>query len=148
MFNNKSKLVVLTMSIGAMLLAGCGNSSSAGGGHEGHAGHSSNDKQDSKNEMIAMIKVNLQVPEAVKINEAVTISAQVTQEEKAVDDADKVEFELWLDGAEHEKIEGKLSKDGTYQIEKTFDKAGSYTVISHVTARDMHSMPKKQFTVK
>lgn len=148
MFRNKNKLIILIMAIGAMLLTGCGNSSgssSSAAGHEGHSGHGTGAMQDG---MPAMIKVELKVPEEVKSNEAATISARVTQDDKAVDDADKVEFELWLDGEEHELIEGKLVKDGTYQIEKTFKKAGTYTVISHVTARDMHSMPKKQFTVK
>ncbi|EJW15682.1 FixH family protein [Paenibacillus alvei] len=151
MFSNKNKLIVLIMAIGAMLLTGCGNSSgssSSSAGHEGHAGHGSGAMQEGNHEMPAMIKVELQVPKEVKSNEAATISARVTQDDKAVDDADKVEFELWMDGEEHEMIEGKPVKDGTYQFEKTFKKAGTYTVISHVTARDMHSMPKKQFTVK
>lgn len=95
-----------------------------------------------------MIKVDLQVPEEAKVNEVTTISARVTQNDTAVNNAEKVEFELWLDETDHEKITGKLLQDGTYQIDKKFGKAGTYFVICHVTARSMHAMPKKKFQVK
>lgn len=142
------KSTLTGIAIGVIFIAGCGNSNSSAGGHEGHVGHQSAATQEGSHKTPAMIKVDLHVPAEAKLNESTTLSARVTQDAKAVDDADKVEFELWLDGADHETIVGKVTKDGTYQIEKTFDKAGTYYVISHVTARDMHAMPKKEFTVK
>ncbi|WP_156509930.1 hypothetical protein [Rossellomorea aquimaris] len=37
--------------------------------------------------------------------------------------------------------------NGIYTIKKTFKEEGIYYVQTHVTARDMHVMPKKQFVV-
>ena len=48
---------------------------------------------------------------------------------------------------ESEMIKATHEKDGVYSIRKTFKEAGIYYVQTHVTARDMHVMPKKQFLV-
>lgn len=148
------KKAMLALSLCMMLIfaAGCGNGNSNDGEHAGHNGsgdHSEHAEHGQDGTIPDLIKVDLQVPAEVKANEPVTITARVTQNNQAVDDADKVEFEYWLEGEEqHERAEGSFTQDGTYQFEHTFDKAGTYNVISHVTARDMHSMPKKQFEVK
>ena len=144
------KKAVLALSLVALLMAGCGN----GGGHDQHADqpgdamHGDHGGSNADGTIPDLIKVELKVPEEVKSKEPIIISARVTQSDKAVDDADKVEFEYWMEGEEHERAEGTLKEDGTYQMEHTFEKPGTYNVISHVTARDMHSMPKKTFEVK
>jgi predicted transcriptional regulator YdeE len=76
------------------------------------------------------------------------IEAHVTQGDEKVEDAKKVEFELWKSDQEsHEKVLGKHQGNGFYSISQTFQEDGEYTVIAHVTARDMHNMPKKEFSV-
>ena len=76
------------------------------------------------------------------------IEAVVTQGKENVEDANKVEFEIRKSGQEtNEKIIGKHQGNGIYSINKTFQEAGDYSIIAHVTARDMHNMPKKEFTV-
>ena len=95
------------------------------------------------------IKVEIILPEQIVANKDLELQAKVTQSDKPVDDAQKVMFEVWRgDEQEHEKIEAKLTSDGVYQIEKQFDESGEYTMIAHVSAREMHSMPSKKFEVK
>ncbi|WP_394237526.1 FixH family protein [Niallia oryzisoli] len=76
------------------------------------------------------------------------IEALVTQGDEKVEDAKKVEFEISKSGQENsEKIIGKHQGNGIYSITESFQEAGDYSVIAHVTSRDMHTMPKKEFTV-
>ncbi|MGG3564569.1 FixH family protein [Neobacillus rhizosphaerae] len=96
-----------------------------------------------------MLDVDLTVnPEKGEINEPITFKAKVTQGKEKVNDADEVTFEIWRSKDEkHEKVEIKNPKDGVYRLEKAFQQEGTYYIISHVTARDMHNMPKKEFIV-
>lgn len=96
-----------------------------------------------------MLEVNLSVnPEPAKLNQPVTFEAKVTQGKEKVNDADQVIFEIWRAKDEHhQKIAIKHPKDGIYRLEKSFDQEGTYYIISHVTARDMHNMPKKEFVI-
>lgn len=48
----------------------------------------------------------------------------------------------------HEKVLGEHLGNGVYVVTTTFQEAGNYFVIAHVTARDMHNMPKMEFTVE
>lgn len=100
-------------------------------------------------EIPEMIEVQIQSePEELKLGEPVSIQAKVTQGVEEVTDAKSVTFEVWYSGDEHhEMLEGAHAGNGVYGIEKTFDKDGVYNVIAHVTARDMHNMPRKQFIV-
>ncbi|MDN4526335.1 FixH family protein [Fictibacillus fluitans] len=77
------------------------------------------------------------------------IKAAVSQNGEPVNAADEVLFEWWRSGEKkHQKVEIKEGKNGIYTL-KTHDlKPGKYVVISHVTARGMHTMPKKEFSVK
>ncbi|WP_028593650.1 FixH family protein [Paenibacillus assamensis] len=139
--------VMVVVIVAMALLAGCSSEGETGKEKQ----HSAHTKQQTDSSLPAAklipIQVDLTVPEPVKVNEEVTIIARVTQKEAAVDDA-KVVFEWWLDGEEHQRYEGKWSEDGKYEFIHAFDKPGTYTVISHVDARDLHSMPKKEFKVK
>lgn len=81
--------------------------------------------------------------------EAITFSVQVTQDGKAVDDANEVKFEWWKEGQDkHVTIPATLQKDGVYTAQQTIAEPGSYFVYYHVTARDFHNMQKVPFTVK
>ncbi|WP_174733020.1 FixH family protein [Mesobacillus harenae] len=87
-------------------------------------------------------------PEKGEINEPIVIKARVTYGDEEVTDAEDVKFEIWrAHDEEHEKLEVPHNENGVYQLEKTFEEEGTYYVISHVTARDMHNMPKVEFVV-
>lgn len=98
------------------------------------------------------IQVNLEVtPDTVESGGTVTFTAKVEYRGENVDDASEVKFEFWNtedENAEHSKVTVKSAGDGTYVLKHQFDEPGTYKVISHVTARDQHSMPSKQFTVQ
>lgn len=89
-------------------------------------------------------------PEQISIHERIIFEAQVTQGGEPVDDAKAVLFEIVNaeDEDDKQELEGKPSGKGTYTAEGSFEQAGSYEVISHVTARTQHSMPTKTLTVQ
>lgn len=95
------------------------------------------------------IKAQLNVPEQTDVDEAVTFSVTVTQGSEAVADASEVEFEVWKDGEKEKSnmIKANYQDKGEYTAEKTFKENGIYYVQSHVTARDMHTMPKAKIVV-
>ncbi len=96
-----------------------------------------------------IIDVNIETsPDQLLPNQPVTISAIISQGGDAVNDANKVEFEVWKRGEKnHEKRKGKHQGEGKYSIERTFPSDGIYYVIAHVSARDMHNMPRRQLIV-
>jgi hypothetical protein len=109
-----------------------------------------NNKQHPANDDLPeFVEVDLTVnPENGKANEPIVFEAKVTQGDENVEDADEVKFEIWrAKDEEHEKITVEHSEDGIYRLEKTFQQEGTYYIISHVTARDMHNMPKQVFVV-
>lgn len=95
------------------------------------------------------LEVKIQIsPEHIDPGTPVTIEAVVTQGNVPVDDASEVKFEVWKKGEEeHEMLVGEHKENGVYAIEKSFTDEGTYYVVSHVTARNMHNMPKKEFVV-
>lgn len=115
------------------------------------AGCSNADKKQSdiSAESIEPLDVGITIyPTPNEVNQEVTFEAAVTQGDDKVDDAQSVEFEIWKNDEEsHEKIKGELQKDGIYAVKKTFKEAGTYQVIAHVSARDMHAMPQREFDV-
>ncbi|MBW4841017.1 MAG: FixH family protein [Paenibacillaceae bacterium] len=102
--------------------------------------------------MLVPIQVELEVaPSPIKTGDSVKFTAKVTHQGENVDDAKEVMFEFWNtadDNAKHNQVQVKSAGNGTYVLEHTFEEPGTYEVISHVTARDQHSMPSKQFTVE
>lgn len=103
-----------------------------------------------ESELPELIEVKVELPSEIMINKEVEFQANVTQGKEQVNDADKVEFEIWKEGQsdeENNKIEAEINKDGNYYINETFKETGKYFVIAHVTARDMHTMPKVEFEV-
>ena len=93
--------------------------------------------------------MQLTVTEQVDVNGIIKMAAVVTQGEDKVDNADEVEFEVWEEGKKDDsvKIESKNDKDGLYTAETSFDHDGLFHVQVHVTARGLHTMPKKEVTV-
>lgn len=89
-------------------------------------------------------------PEEPQPKQEIEIQALVTQGEEFVDDADEVKFEIWEKGEPvevHTKVEGEHQGEGLYTTSHTFEADGIYYVIAHVTARDLHTMPKKEIIV-
>ena len=83
-----------------------------------------------------------------RVNENVVFEAKVTQGGKPVEDAKEVEFEFAREGdPATEIIKVETQENGVYQMEKSFSEEGLYTITTHVTARDMHSMPSKDFEI-
>ncbi|MFB6466151.1 FixH family protein [Cytobacillus sp. Hz8] len=131
MFVLKKSLIIVISIFTMILLASCNTAKS---GDE---------------EVPQFLDVKLAVnPEKAKIHQPVQFEAKVTYGDKLVRDADEVDFEIWRANEEnHEKVKVKHDHDGIYSLRKTFDQEGTYYIISHVTARDMHSMPKKEFII-
>ncbi|PLT29433.1 FixH family protein [Peribacillus deserti] len=95
-----------------------------------------------------MLNVDLDVPAAAAVDEEIEFSAKITQGAEPVEDADEVKFEIRKsDSTKSEMITVKEHSKGVYSLKKKFAENGVYTVTSHVTARDMHSMPSKQIKV-
>lgn len=96
-----------------------------------------------------MLDVNLTIsPQKGVVNQSITFNATVTQGKERVNDAEEVTFEIWRSmNPNHEKIDVKKGKNGVYSLTKTFQQDGTYYVISHITARGMHNMPKKEFVI-
>ncbi|MBP1947954.1 FixH family protein [Virgibacillus litoralis] len=126
---------MMTLLFIIIVLAACGQSEDTENGTTDNA--------------VKAIEANLEVPEKGDKNQDITFSVTVTQDSKPVEDASEVEFEIWKDGLkdDSEMIKAKHTGDGKYTIEKSFKEDGLYHVQSHVTARTMHTMPKKEITI-
>ncbi|GGB00399.1 hypothetical protein ERX37_08320 [Macrococcus hajekii] len=103
----------------------------------------------SAEESVQPVKVDLTVPEKGKVGEKVNLQAKVTQGGKAIDDADEVMFEIIKDGESDHSVKKmvKESKEGVYSLPYIFNEDDSYKVISHVTAKNQHTMPDKTIVI-
>ena len=92
--------------------------------------------------------VEIQTAEQLNIGEN-KLAARVTQSDVAVNDADEVKFEVWESGLRDngEMLEGKLTEDGIYVADYSFDHDGVYYIFAHTTARGLHVMPKQKLVV-
>ncbi|MFJ8265202.1 FixH family protein [Peribacillus asahii] len=122
------KIIVLFLTV-LIVLVGCG--------------------KEEEEQLPKMLHVELEItPELAKVNETVSFQAKVTYGDEIVTDADEVSFEIWReDEKESETIPVKHSQDGVYKLEKTFKEEGTYYVYAHVTARNLHTMPKREFVI-
>ncbi|NBI28943.1 FixH family protein [Chengkuizengella marina] len=96
-----------------------------------------------------LFDVDIQIsPDEIQKGQPVRIEAIVTLGSEKIEDASEVKFEFKKDGSEQSSFAyGTHQGEGIYFVEETFEEDGVYSVTAHVTARDMHNMPKKQFTV-
>lgn len=111
---------------------------------------SNNEDQQTKtsDEVPEMVEVDLTVPTEAEVGKEVVFTAVVTQGDELVDDANEVKFEVMnVTLGTKEIIEATLNEDKHYSIPYTFETNGTYDITSHVTARDMHTMPTKQVVV-
>lgn len=103
----------------------------------------------SDNKMPEMVEANILLPAKVELNKPNLLKVRVTQGNENVDDAEDVEFEIWNANSEKksELIKANHVNGGLYEVKKTFANKGIYFIQTHVTARTMHVMPKKQLVV-
>ncbi|CAM3415206.1 FixH family protein [Marinicrinis lubricantis] len=118
------------------VLSACGNNNN-------HSGSSSVPPE------LVELEVSVEItPESIQPGDTVTIAAEVSLEGEPVEDASEVQFEVWKKGQEeHEMIPLEAQDKNMYSIAKTFEEEGIYYVVSHVTARNAHRMPKTEFIV-
>ncbi len=123
-----------------MVTAGCGSQEAEQ--KDEHKGHDSGMASEA-------IQVEIEIETSpAKVNEEIVFEAIVTQGGEPVEDAKEVEFEFEREGEEEtEKVMVEHQENGIYRLEKSFTEEGLYTIITHVTARDMHSMPKETFEI-
>ncbi|MDY0404929.1 FixH family protein [Virgibacillus sp. 179-BFC.A HS] len=129
------KLGIVAVILVFGLLAACGNSEK---------------NNDDATDEIKELHADLHVPEHTGKGEKVTFKTDVTYGDEKVKAADEVKYQIWVDGdkdSTSEMIDAKNNKDGSYSIEKTFDKDAVYSVQVHVTAKDQHTMPLKQIAI-
>lgn len=135
MLRKTIQFALLTMLL--LILAACSSANDHGHDH------------DHNNQMTLEPTVPVQVevltdPAEIKVGLEVRIMAKVTQGDELVDDAERVKFELWMEGQnedEHVHMDGEHQGEGIYSITYTFDQPGTYYVIPHTDARGMHTMP-------
>lgn len=129
------KTGILIMLLGLIVLSACNSES--------------DNTSEETEEALPMLEVEFELPEAAGVDEEIAMEAVVTYGDEKVKDADEVMFEFWEKGNEDDstKIEAKNNKDGTYTARTTFDRDGVFEMYAHVTARDLHTMPKKSITV-
>lgn len=131
-----------TVMLSVLLLAACGDNEE----HEAHEG--GNHDAPSEDET-RTLDVDLSIPaESVASGETVEFTAHVTSNEEDVEDADQVMFEVASGEESLDMIEAEHDEDGRYSIEYTFDEPGEYTVISHVDAFQLHTMPQENVVVE
>jgi hypothetical protein len=130
----------LALGLIGLMLAGCSS----------HSGMDGMDMPETGSDAMVPIVAALKVtPEKAKPGEPVHFEVKVSQGDKPITKPKEMEFEFWKDGQseKHLKVKGKTDGGGVYTADQTFQDAGTYFVISHVTAANMHTMPKQQFTV-
>ena len=136
--NKSNKLLTIILPFIMIGLAACNTQEE----QESHGTHESDG--------VKMLEVDLTLPSKAAIDEEVKAIAHVTMDDENIEDADEVIFEYWKDDDKDNstKVEAKHHKNGQYIFEFIPSEAGTYHVISHVTARDMHTMPEKSIEVK
>jgi YtkA-like len=127
------KIALLMAILLVAVLGACGNDAGTG----------------QNQEVPELLEVEINLPEEnLEVGEEIDLEAYVSQGGEAVEDADEVKFEVLKQGeTESEMFEGEHQGEGIYTAKKKFDAEGVYAVTAHVTARDMHNMPKKELTV-
>lgn len=113
-------------------------------------GCGSDNKVEGNQQELKVLEVQLELPtDKVNPDEEVSIKAIVTYGDEKVENADEVKFQIWEPGKEDEEenIIADHQGDGVYSIKKSFDHDGVYYIIAHVTAKDMHTMPRKELIV-
>lgn len=128
------------MLLAGLTLAACSEEEDGNHGEMNHDSPSSDE--------IRSLEVDLQAPQNVQSGEAAEFTAHVTSNEEDVTDADQVMFEVLQDEESMEMVEVEHGENGEYVFEYTFEEPGEYSVIAHVDAYQLHTMPEESVTVE
>lgn len=128
------------MLLAGLTLAACSDEEGEDHGDMNHDSPSSDE--------IRSLEVDLQAPESVQSGEAAEFTAHVTSNEEDVTDADQVMFEVLQGEESMEMVEVEHTENGEYVFEYTFEEPGEYSVIAHVDAYQLHTMPEESVTVE
>ena len=128
------------MLLAGLTLAACSDEE---GGDHGDMNHDSPSSDE-----IRSLEVDLQTPQSVQSGEAAEFTAHVTSNEEDVSDADQVMFEVLQGEESMEMVEVEHTENGEYVFEYTFEEPGEYSVIEHVDAYQLHTMPEESVTVE
>jgi len=101
------------------------------------------DTNEAGSDMPQLVEVTILTEDKQPVGEKVKLAAQVKQGGEFVEDAEEVKFEVWESGMREDSVmlDGVLTKEGTYEVDFTFDHDGVYYMFAHTTARGMHIMP-------
>ena len=135
----KSGLLSVILLAG-LTLAACSDEEGGDHGDMNHDNPSSDE--------IRSLEVDLQTPQSVQSGEAAEFTAHVTSNEEDVTDADQVMFEVLQGEESMEMVEVEHTENGEYVFEYTFEEPGEYSVIAHVDAYQLHTMPEESVTVE
>ena len=130
--------------LSAMLLAGLTLAACSDEGED----HGDMNHDSPSSDEIRSLEVDLQTPESIQSGEAAEFTSHVTSNEEDVTDADQVMFEVLQGEESMEMIEVEHSENGEYVFEYTFEEPGEYSVIAHVDAYQLHTMPEESVTVE
>ncbi|SEM98619.1 YtkA-like [Mesobacillus persicus] len=110
---------------------------------------SNGNQSEKEQELPALLEVDLRLPEeGLEPKTDITLEAYVSQGGEAVEDANEVKFEVLIQGeTQSEMYPGEHQGEGIYTATMQVEDEGIYSVTAHVTARDMHNMPKKEMIV-
>ncbi|WP_051529948.1 FixH family protein [Anoxybacillus tepidamans] len=96
----------------------------------------------------AILNVKIDVKSPIALQKKTEIACIVTYGKEKVTNADEVKFEIWKQGnGQHEMLQAKHKGNGKYAVEKIFTEPGTYSIVAHVTAHNMHNMPKTDVVV-
>lgn len=130
--------------LSAMLLAGLTLAACSDEGED----HGDMNHESPSSDEIRSLEVDLQTPESIQSGEAAEFTAHVTSNEEDVTDADQVMFEVLQGEESMEMVEVEHTENGEYVFEYTFEEPGEYSVIAHVDAYQLHTMPEESVTVE
>ncbi|MGG0656119.1 FixH family protein [Rummeliibacillus pycnus] len=109
--------------------------------------NNTNTTNDTKKEA-APIKATLTVPETAKIGDKVELKVDVTQDGKAVTNAEDVAFEVKNNDTNSDKMVTAKLQDDAYVASYDVKDAGKYKITAHISAKDGgHAMPNADMTV-
>ncbi|MFC4322261.1 FixH family protein [Litchfieldia salsa] len=94
-----------------------------------------------------VLKIEVELPAEIKINEQYEFKAIFTERDRNVTDIENIKFTFWKNGENGEELIPENKGKGIYTIEKTFEEEGLYFVKVEANTIESKVMPTKQFIV-
>ncbi|MGO4542861.1 FixH family protein [Paenibacillus sp. 2TAB19] len=95
------------------------------------------------------LTVDLHVPDEWILGKPSLFSVEVTKSSKPVQNAEKAEFVIWLEGNKESAITiaAKEESPGVYSVTHTLNEEGLYVVQSRINSANEQVMPAKRFAI-